>query len=233
MNMKKIIFLLVLSSIYSCGSQLTLREIRNAKSIIIYDTSEDYVHNNPIKINVKAVINKGSKQHISFKKIFNSDTGKIIKNWDWFWAINYEGDNYFNLLYSKDLKRIRTFVKFNIEGEICAIIIDKNSPDVLKNTTNQNIVFTNSKAGIGVSFNIFDKTNKNQTDKKVIFIIETNVLAPKFGARKAGSFAYYLGYGRLKNLIKENNIKIDYDKISDIPFEKVIKIIESLNKKNK
>lgn len=232
--MKIIIFLLVLSSIYSCGSQLTLREIRNAESIIIYDTSEDYVHNNPMKINAKAVINKGSKQYISFKKIFNSDTGKVIKKWDWFWAINYEGDNYFNLLYSKDLKRARTFVKFNIEGEICAIIIDKNSSDVLKNITNQNIAFTNNpKAGIGVSFNIFDKTNKNQANKKVIFIIETNVLAPKFGARKAGSFAYYLGYSRLKDLIKDNNIKIDYDKISDIPFKKVIKIIESLNKKNK
>ena len=65
---------------------------------------------------------------------------------------------------------------------------------------------------------------------KTIFIIETKFLAPKFGGRKAGAFAYNLDKRRLNEVLNEYNIEIK-KQVKGLSFEEVIGIINNLNKK--
>ena len=151
--MKKLILLLSVIFLYSCGAQkATIEETRTSKSIIIYDTMNDYLNKTPLNIKAKVIIKDESDQHVTLKIIFDPETGKKIKKWENFWVINYNGENYFNLFYSKDMPLFKTFVKLDIEGEICGFILDKDSHKIfnLKNSVKAGPVIGNGKIGIAI-----------------------------------------------------------------------------------
>lgn len=229
--MKNLIIVFILISLYSCGTQkASVTEIANAKPIILYETTKDFVNDNPMQLKASAIIRNESNKHFTIKKIIDPISGMKIKRGISAWSIKYKGNNYFNLGYSGDLNHWKSYAKFDIEGRICAIIIDENSPNVLK--TNG----TYYGGGLtGVLIGESTKWGKSWKDKKgnrkKILFIDTKRTLRKNAGRNPGSLGNYLTRKQLKELIKNNNIKVDTDRIKDISFEKVIEIIEMINSK--
>ena len=229
--MKKLILIITLVSLYSCGTQKASQaEIAKSKPIILYETTNDFTTNSPMQIKANAVIKKESNQHITIKKIIDPISGMKIKRAISAWAIKYNGNNYFNLGYSNDLNNWKSYAKFDIEGKICAIIIDKNSPNILKNSS------TYYGGGLtGVLIGESTKWGKNWKDKKgnkkkILFIDTSNTLN-KINGRNQGSLGNYLTRKDLKELIKKYQINIDTNNINEISFEKAIEIIKMINNK--
>jgi len=232
--MKKLLTLVVLINLlYACGPQkATLTEIQTSKPVKLYETTKDYLNNNPMDVHVRAVIKDSSKQHITVKKFIDAETGLKNKKALSAWALNYNGKNYFNLGYSDDVNHWRSYAKFDIEGRYCAIIVDDNSPVVLR--TNGNY-YGGGLTGVLISES--SKWNKNWKDKngkkKKIIFIDTQKIKPKLMNRNPGSLGNYLTRRQLKKIIKAYNIDVNTDKIKDVSFEKVIEIINYINSKEK
>lgn len=229
--MKRFIIIFTLISLYSCGTQkASVTEIANAKPIILYETTSDFVNKKPMELKVKALIESKSNKHITFTKLIDPSSGNIVKLNVYIWAVEFNGKNYFSLDFSTDLPKPNTYVKFDIEGKICAIIIDKDSPSILKEN---NINYGNVVADIIVS-GISEKTtnwkDKNQKLKKILFINTDDILEKDIN-RYPNLIGDYLTRKQLKYLIKSNNITIHSDKIKDVSFEKIIEIIEIINNK--
>ncbi len=233
--MKKVGIILLLLIMSSCAAKkVTIEEIGNSKSISVYETTKDFI-NNVMQLNAKIIIKEESKKHIKVSKIFDSKTELKIKNWRSFWAIEYNNELYFNLLYSKELLRERVFAKLDIKGKLCAVIIDKDSPEILKPSKHSNV----HVGARSISIDIYKSKREQPLGKhhwkdkngnsKAILLIETVYLVPKFASRKEGSFGFYLNYSFLKDLIKDYNIK-NVGNLKDVNFERVIEIIHEINR---
>ncbi len=229
--MKKLIITFTLISLCSCGTQkASVTDIANAKPIILYETTNDFVNDNPMQIKASAIIINESNKHFTIKKIIDPISGIKIKRGISAWSIEYKGNNYFNLGYSGDLNHWKSYAKFDIEGKICAIIIDENSPNILK--TNG----TYYGGGLtGVLIGESTKWGKNWKDKngnkKKILFIDTKRTIKRNANRNPVSLGNYLTRKQLKELIIKNNIEVDTDEINDRSFEKVIEIIGMINDK--
>ena len=216
--MKKIIYFLIVFSLYSCGvEKATPKDVNTAKKISVYKTTSDFLNKNAIEVNV--VFNTEDKQYFSVSKMFDSH-GIVLKKWNTFWAFKYKNNIYFNLLYSKDNQHNNKFVKLDVIGNKCLVLIDKNSPKFLKNI--EYPFGLSSALAIG---NIYWKDK--QANKNIILIIETDIFAPSFGRRPSGSFAYFLNKGRMKDLIKKYNIK--NIKVANLSFEDAVTLIKQIN----
>ena len=229
--MRKFVLIIALISLYSCGTQkATVAEIASAKPITLYKTTGDFINNNPMQLNASAIIAYKSDQHITLKSIIDPVTGMRIKNATSAWAIKYNGKNYFNLGYSDDLNNWNSYAKFDIEGKICAIFIDENSPNVLKASS------TYYGGGLAeVLIKESTKWGKNWKDKngnkKKILFIDTNKLKVVNGRRNTGSLGNYLTREQLKELIIKHRINFNINNIKEISFEKVVEIIKLINSK--
>lgn len=228
--MKKLIFISVVILLAACGTQkVSQAELSNAKPVVIYKTTRDFNTKNALKVNAVAVVSKEGLEHITIKKFVDNDTGLKMKFRYPIWAISYNGNNYFHLAYSADVYHSNSFAKFDIEGRICAIIIDENSPPVLQSTSNY------YGGGLtGVLIGESNKWGKNWMDKdgnkkKILFIDTWD--KPIINNKELESSGNYLTRKQLKDIIATHNINVDYSKIKDIKFEKIIEIIETINSK--
>lgn len=77
--------------------------------------------------------------------------------------MEYGDENYFNLGYSTDFNQWSSYGKFDIEGKYAAIIIDHNSPNILKFTGN---AYGGGLTGALIAESL--KWNKNWKDKNGI-----------------------------------------------------------------
>ena len=190
----------------------------------LYKTGEDY-NNNALSITYKAIINEDSDVHFVIRKFIDAKTGEKIKKGKNAWAIRYNNSNYFNLSYSKYDSTQGIFVKFNIEGRYCVVVIDKDSPFI-------NTSYDYGGGLIGFLAGESGKWHKKWLDKegvkKGIFIIDTVIENPNFHS----SSAKILNAKRLKKLIKKNKLSIDTKTLKELSFEEVMEIIKLANSKN-
>ncbi|WP_053405133.1 hypothetical protein [Persicobacter sp. CCB-QB2] len=198
------------------------------KAIVnLFKTTDDYISNTYTDTNVTILIKEMGENHIWVKKFIDDKTGKKIKKANYSWAIEYNGNNYFNLGYSHDLNNWNVFIKFNSEGEkYCMSFIDNNSAGVIKNSG------INYGGGLqGVLMKDSDKwgkywRNNNEEKIKILFIDLTNQMEANTGRNK----------GSLGNLLKRNELKTKfglektYAEIKNLTFEEVLAIIERNNK---
>lgn len=231
--MKRLLFMAMLIAFTSCGTQkASLAEIANAKPVILYKTTTDFLDKNPMSLDASIIIKNESDQHITVKSIIDPKSGLKIDRGISAWTLEYNGDYYFNLGYSMDLNHWKSYAKLDIEGTLCAVIIDENSPNILK--TNG----TSYGGGLtGVLIGESSKWGKNWKDengnkKKILFIDTRNVL-PQIMGRNSGSLGDYLTRKQLKKLIIEHEIRVDTDEIKDIMFEQVLEIIKTINSRKK
>ncbi len=231
---KTTILFLFIPFLYSCGVQKAIQQdIDISVPIEIYDTTTDFVNKTPLNISAKAVITNESNQHIKIKTII--ENGYVIKNWKYFWAIKYKNNIYFNTLYSKDMGGATLFVKLDLQGDICSIILDKNTPKAISVEDHLKSAAYSTGGLVGASLLLTVsspqyKWKDKHGNEKIIVLIETKFLAPAFGKRKPGAFAYLLNRRNFKALINEYHIQTK-KKIKELKFEDVMHIVDLLNEK--
>ena len=227
--MKKTVLILCLLSLISCGvSKVPTEELHTLDAVSLYETTDDYLNRKPMAVDAGVLIKDQSDQHITIKGIFDRKTGEKIDKGISAWAMEYKDENYFNLGYSTDVNHWSSYAKFDIEGKYSAIIIDDDSPYLLKTTSN---AYGGGLAGSLIAESV--KWNKNWKDengnKKRILFIDTEDISPKMLNRNASSHGDYLTRKQFEKLMEEAGIKLPEEKIRDIEFEKVIEIIEAAN----
>lgn len=216
----------------SCGVQkIPLDELDTLIPVKLYATSNEYIQKTPMAVIAGVLTKEASRQHIKIKGFFDLNTGKKLNDVRFAWAIEYKGGVYFNLGYSSDVNHWNSFAKFDIEGRYCAVIINENSPNILKTTSN--------KYGggiVGVLAQESHKWNKNWIDKynlKVkILLVDTHDTIPKFGVSRKYIEGNYLTRKKLEEILEEMAITLTVEKTKDVKFEKVIEIIERANIKS-
>ncbi|MEP6262876.1 MAG: hypothetical protein ABJ092_14965 [Gillisia sp.] len=227
--MKKILFILSILTLMSCGTQkIALNELHTLDPVTLYETTNTYLNDKPMNVDAGVLIKDKSNQHITIKGIYDLKTGEKIEKGISAWALKYKDENYFNLGYSTDLNHWNSYAKLDIEGKYSAVIIDDNSPYILKSSGN---TYGGGVAGVLIAESL--KWNKNWKDKngnkKKIIFIDTRDISPKNLNRNASSHGNYLTRKQFQKVLDEVNMELSEEKIKEIEFEKVIEIIESAN----
>lgn len=227
--MKSLILILSLF-IFSSGSAQKI-PLDDLVPVKLYKTTEDYVNKKPMSINAAVLIKEESRQHIKIKNIYDLNTGKKINKILSAWAIDYKGEIYFNLSYSNDVNHTKSYAKFDIKGRYCAVIVNENSPYILK--TNSNFY---GGGVVGALAKESHKWNKNWVDqynlKVKILLVDTKDIETDIGVKKKFASGEYLSRKKLEEILTEMGITLTVEKIKDVKFEKVIEIIERANIKS-
>lgn len=227
--MKRLISIVTILFISSCGVQrVPVDELNTLEPITLYETSEDFLNKKSMDVNLGILIKDKSPQHITTEGVFDLTTGEKSKKGISAWAINFNSENYFNLGYSDDVNHWGSYAKFDIEGKYCAIIIDENSPNILKSTSN---VYGGGLTGALIAES--RKWGKNWKDengvkKKLLFIDNQNV-KNKMMNRNQSSHGNYLTKKQFEKIVEETGMNFTEDKIKDIEFEKILKVIKTAN----
>lgn len=229
--MKKATFIILALILMSCGvKKVPLSELDTLDSVKLYKTTTAYLEEQPMNVNAGVLIKDQSDQHITIQGIFDKTSGEKIDKAISAWALDYNNNTYFNLGYSTDLNHWYSYTKLDIEGKYLAVIIDDNSPKILKTTSNS---YGGGMAGVLIAESL--KWNKNWKDKngnkKKILFIDTQDISPKKLNRNASSHGDYLTRKQFEQLMDETGINLPEEKIKDIEFEKVLEIIKSANEK--
>jgi hypothetical protein len=223
-------YLLLALIVISCQVlKVPLDELDKLEKVMLYETTQDYLDNKPMRVQVGVLIEEKSQQHITIKGIFDSKTGLIMKKELSAWALKYEGQNYFNLGYSNDVNHWNSYAKFDIEGRYSIIIIDENSPSVLNSSS---VSYGGGLAGVLMSEST--KWGKNWRDsngmKKKILLIDTKEIKPKSLSRNSGSLGNYLSRKKFHEIVNQSQSNLTEDKLKNLTYEEVIEMIKFANK---
>ena len=227
--MKRILLLLTIFLFASCGVQkVPLNELSSLKPVKLYETTEDYLNNRPMNLNAGILLKDQSEQHLTVKGIFDRQTGKKIKAGLSAWALEFNDTNYFNLGYSNDVNHWKSYAKLDFEGKYSLIIIDENSPYILRSTSNS---YGGGLAGALIAESL--KWGKHWEDKngikKRILLIDTEDISSQSGNRNRSSHGNYMTRKQFQKILEETGISLTEERVKDIEFEKVVEIIETAN----
>lgn len=195
--------------------------------VLLYGNSGDVYYKNPGTPAI-AVIKDSSARHLRVKKFTNLQGGKLKRS-VFTWAIDYNDRMYFNLGYSTDLNNWMVFVPFDIQGKYAVIFIDENSPAIVRRGG------SNYAMGLaGVLANESTKWGKAWIDregkKRRFLFIDTDDIQDSLTGNTA-SHGNYLTRNQLKELCAKNGIELPEMKIKDLPFEEVVELIHTMNRK--
>src|SRR5690606_12993709 len=180
--------------------------------------------------NVEAgiLLKEQSEKHITLKGMFDRRTGEKIDRGISAWALKYNDSKYFNLGYSNDVNHWKSYAKFDIEGKYSIIIIDDNSPHVLKSTSNS---YGGGLTGVLIAESL--KWGKNWKDrngmKKRILFIDSQDISPKMLDRNRSSHGNYMSRNQFQKILEEAGIALTEERIKDVEFEKILEIIHIAN----
>ncbi|MBI6120410.1 hypothetical protein [Salegentibacter maritimus] len=229
--MKHTILFFALLILTSCGVQkVPLNELHTLEPVKLYENSNDFLNKQPMEKELGILVKDKSDQHITTKGIFDLKTGEKSKNGISAWAIEYNKDHYFNLGYSTDVNHWGSYAKFDIEGKYCAIIIDENSPYILKSTSQ---TYGGGLAGGLIAESL--KWGKNWKDeegnKKRILFIDTEDIHNKMMSRNESAHGNYFTKKQFKKILDETGTVLTDEKIKEIEFHRIIELIKSANEK--
>ncbi len=217
------IYIIIISLVIFQNSHSQIKET----PVKLYQRTVDFSRNNVWNIDAIALIKNESEYHIQIKQIIDSKTRKNLKGGALTWALEYNGHKYLNLGYSDDLNNWNYFLKFEIVGKYSAIIIDDSLPTIIKNGDGH---YGGNLTGAAIKLvtklgNIW--RDENNETKKILFIDTSDFHSLKVGSRNAYcSEANYLTRKKLNEIMK---VKFPNLNVNEVPFEKVIEIINSLN----
>lgn len=229
--MKKTILFFALLILTSCGVQkIPLNQLHTLEPVKLYETSNDFLNKQPMEKELGILVKDKSDQHITTKGIFDLKTGEKSKSGISAWAIEYNNNYYFNLGYSTDVNHWGSYAKFDIKGKYCAIIIDENSPYILKSTSQ---TYGGGLAGSLIAESL--KWGKNWKDeegnKKRILFIDTEDIHNKMMSRNESAHGNYFTKKHFKKILDETGTVLTDEKIKDIEFNRIIELIKSANEK--
>lgn len=215
----------------SCGvSKLEFDQIKQLQPVTLYAKSTDFMNKSPMPVNAGILIRDSSFQHITIKDVYDMETGMKVKKGKTAWAMTFKDSNYFNLYYFSEVIRGKTFVKFDIEGKYCLILLGEDRPKELKPSSDQVGLANILSSEIGKMSNNW--VDKNRMAYKVIFI-DTDFIDPRFYDKCA--LGFYMSKGKLKDVIKKHNLTAIDSKYENVTnrLEKAIEIIKVANAINK
>jgi len=201
----------------------------NAQKLIkvnTYKTTQDYISKTYTEVNVTLEVREITESYIRFRCFIDTQIGKKIKKLNSSWAIEYEGQNYFNLRYSSELHNQHVFIKMDIEGtHYCASFIGEDPPKVIKRSG------MNYGGGLqGILLKSSDKWFTNWIDKSgsknKILLIDLINQEPIFMSKRTISKGILLSK---KDFKIKFGIKKSIAKIREMTFEEVIDLIKYSN----
>ncbi len=238
--MKIIITLLLLVFVSTTNAQISIVDGKIVlENISFYKTTDDFINNNPTALDKVVVLRNKIKDDvnldsisakilvISAKKIIEKETSKKFSEGQRSWALKYNNNFFFNLGYSSDVNSWGNWVKIDIVGKYCLIIINPKSSLVRQIGSNNGGLGLEgllNKESVKWGKNFVNNKNENI---KMIFIDTENQSDP-FMSRYKGSIGDLLTRKDLKKLSKKHNIDFDEENAT---FENVIDFIEQLNSK--
>src|SRR5690606_5695080 len=227
--MKRILLLFGILLFTSCGVQkVKQNELSLLKPVKLYETTEAYLNDRPMNAGAGILVKDQSDQHVTVKGIFDLNSGEKIDRGISAWAMEYDGNKYFNLGYSTDVNHWKSYAKFDMEGKYGIIVIDDNSPYVLRSTSNS------SGGGLaGALIAESRKWGKNWEDangvKKRILFIDTQDISSGMGNRNRSSHGNYMTRKQFQKILDETGVNLTEERIKDIEFEKLLEIIATAN----
>lgn len=229
--MKQTTLIFALLLLTSCGVQkVPLNELHTLEPVKLYETSNDFLNKKPMKNELGVLVKDKGNQHITTKGVFDLTTGVRSKKGISAWAIEYNDNLYFNLGYSTDVNHWGSYARFDIEGKYCAIIIDDNSPYILKSTSQS---YGGGLAGVLIAESL--KWGKNWKDengsKKRLLFIDTEDVQNQMMNRNESAHGNYFTKKQFKKILDETGTVLTNEKIKDIEFDRIIKLINSANEK--
>jgi len=100
----------------------------------LFRTVEDFKKGLPSDSSAVAKVRRIEEDYVIIPKFFDSLTGKKLKGVNRAWALEWNGDLYFHMLYAVEYANPGVFLKFDkIGSKYCMIFIDDNSPNLIKN----------------------------------------------------------------------------------------------------
>lgn len=230
--MKQTTLIFALLILTSCGVQkVPLNELHTLEPVKLYETSNDFLNNQPMESDLGVLVKDKGHQHVTTKGVFDLKTGEKSKKGISAWAIEYNDNRYFNLGYSTDVNHWGSYAKFDIEGKYCAIIIDDNSPHILKSTSQ---TYGGGLAGALMAESL--KWGKNWKDedgnKKRLLFIDTEDVRNQRMSRNESAHGNYFTKKQFKEILDETGTILTDEKIKDIEFDRIIELINSANENN-
>ena len=236
----KIIVAFLLVFVSTTNAQISIVDERIVlENVSFYKTTDDLVNEKPTALD-KVILLKNKVEDdvnldsiatkisvISAKKIIDKETSKKFNEGQRSWALKYNNSYFFNLGYSSDVNSWGNWVKIDVIGKYCLIIINPKSSLVR--------IIGNSNGGLGLE-GLLNKesvkwgknfVNNKKENVKIIFIDTENQSDP-FMSRYKGSIGDLLSRKDLKKLSKKHNTDFDEENAT---FENVIDFIEQLNSK--
>ncbi len=216
-------FILVALTLFLCLNTYGQKSIQ----VNLFETTDQYKTKTYSKENVKLLVKQKGEDYIWFKKFVDAETGKKIPKAHTSWAIEYEGDVYFNLGYSNDLNNWKIFIKLDVEGpNYCLSFIDDDTPNVVKNSS--------AYYGGGITGALISESTKwgrhwfNSSNEKIkILFIDLNNQKQGSMSRNVGSIGDLLTPAVL---VKEFSLEKSKDDVRRLSFEEVLEIIQAENK---
>ena len=190
-----------------------------------YLSTSDFKNKVSGKEKIVPVIKKHEKDYIKIPKLVDEQTGKRNKPANFPWAVKLDTNNYFNLRYSQDLQNLEVYVKADIVGKFCALIIDQDTSPIISNGG------ANYGGGLtGVSIKESEKWSKNwisKEGKKVkLLITDTANLELKHGFGHSNSDWKLLSR---KNINEILGLSLSEENIKNLTFEDVKSIVLEKN----
>lgn len=217
-------------------AQVSIIDDQLAIPVSFYHSTDDFLNKNDSK-NENLAILKGKKVNrqsfdsisknlslLAIKKVVDKKSLKRNEDDERSWALKYQNNYFFNLGYSKDVNSWGTWVKFDIIGKYCLIIIPEGS-------SIENLI-GNNNGGLGLQGVLMKESTKwgknfedNGSNTKIIFIDTTNQKGA-FLSRYKASTGNLLTKNTLKKLAKEHNVQLD---VKNITYQEIINFIKKLN----
>ena len=219
---KKILIILLFLTFCSAKSQENFREFK------YYDIYEDYVSNKPIEPILNTEIKELNSEYIKIGKKFDKITNKKSKIENSAWALEYQNNLYFNMIYASYIYEWDTFAKFDIIGKNYMLVI-------LDEKKERKAIGTNNPYGgsaVGVLLNMKPKSswldNKGNTFK-ILLIDRINPLRIKASGIK-NVLAYLVDTKKILELSQNNPETIEKLKNQNYKLEDFVELINILNK---
>ncbi|MBV2166912.1 MAG: hypothetical protein KUL76_10330 [Kaistella sp.] len=220
---KRILLIFLLVNFFSVKAQ------ENYKDFKYYYIYEDYVSNKPIEPVVNTEVKTLTSEYIIVGKKVDKETNKKSKNKEGSsWALQYNNDLYFNMVYAQYIYKFDTFSKFDIIGKNYMLIVlnEKTDKKAIGNPTPYGGSIVGSVLNMKPYSSWFDA---NGDSHKVLLIDRQNPFRVKSSGLK-NVLAYLVTSDKVAEIANNNPDVILKLKNKSFKLEDLANLINDLNK---
>jgi len=198
-------------------------------NIETYSSTSDFLNDTPDSIAHYSALLEQRDNYVRLSSIFEKKSHKRLTYEGAVWAIKLNDVKYLNMYHSKEYENSGLFVNFDIEGEICALLVDKESSKEVRESGRSDQYEFGLAGYLTRHSNKWGKSWKDSEGKSVkILTINTIRINPKTGNLYKKHLSILL---TKKNFNDQLNTSFSEDEIAEFKVEDVVAIIEDINQK--